>query len=190
MKNQYKTFALVATSLALLFAIAMSVMNLADSWSQYDLSDHEYLLDLCFWSIAFAYIFAHLSHKDGDLEVGRIRKKPIRLKQLFLGNALLFGLTACFGVNSPYEWVQVLHFIFTIASIAMGYVTLWVYTLTPFYLDFKKIEVFKERAWGVFFTIIGIGGLCLGFFTDVISTAWGEVIAAVPLALFMYFTLE
>jgi hypothetical protein len=160
---------------ALVLGILMAVLNIYQSWSQHHLSDLEPLLYIVLLCISFSYLMASFEHKNELKEITKVFGMSFRLEHAFRLNAYLFAGVIIFGVNSSIAWVEIAHFIFTGLSIILGYLTMLTYSSSKrYYLH----------------TAIGLGGFILGFIFGLYSTSWAEVIAAIPLALFLYTTLD
>jgi hypothetical protein len=166
----------ITTILAMAAAIVMSILGVYESWSQHHLTPLDPLFYTCMVSIVVTYMMASFGHPDTELKFN----DGVRLKHLFRVNSYVFALVIIFGVNNPETWVQILHFVFTIAAVIIGYITLISYTH----------DTGGNMAFALIVTIFGLGGFAAGFFSDFISLAWGETIAAFPLAYFMYSTLK
>jgi len=160
---------------ALAIGLFMAILNLYQSWSQHHLSDLEPLLYVVLLCISFAYLMASFAHPNKLREITKIGKMSFRLEHAFRINAYLFSGIIIFGVNSSIGWVANLHLFFTGASILLGYITILIYdSIKRYYIH----------------TAIGIGGFVLGFVFNLYSVSWAEVIASIPLAVFLLKTID
>jgi len=166
----------ITTIVAMVAAIVMSILGVYESWSQHHLTPWDPLFYTCMVSIVVTYMMASFGHPDAEAQLGG----GIQLKHLFRVNAYIFALVVIFGVNNPEEWIQILHFVFTIGAVILGYVTVISYTAANN----------GKMLFAIITTIFGLSGFAAGFFSDFISLAWGETIAALPLAYFMYATVD
>jgi hypothetical protein len=154
----------------------MSVLGCYDSWSKHHATELDLLFYSCLVPIIMIYITSYSGHPKREEYVSK-NFQGIKLKHLLMITGYLFlGVVIC-GVNSSWEWVQILHFIFTISAIITGYITMF--------------SVWRRTPLAAFlYALIGVGGLVVGFTTDLYSLAWGEVIVAFPLALWMFLTIK
>jgi len=172
-------------------AIIMAVLAVYESWSQHHLTSLDPLLYACMGLIVLTYAFASAEHPDVKLIVGFLFGAEVRMEHLFRINAYLFLGVLIFGANNPETWIQFLHFFFTIAAIAQGYFTMWLWANKILNLEAGKIDS-DDWSWVsvVLGTEMGIAALVIGFTTDIITLSWGEVGAAIPLAIFMFITVK
>ena len=188
----------ITTSLAMLCAIIMAVLAVYESWSQHHLTSLDPLFYACMGLIVLTYAFASAEHPDVKLIVGSFSGAEVRIEHLFRINAYLFLGVLIFGVNNSETWIQFLHFFFTIAAIVQGYVTILLWSKnhykpkTQHLIAISRAEEKKVQAitFSFFATFFGISALIMGFTTDIISLSWGEVGAALPLAIFMFTTVK
>lgn len=188
----------ITTSLAMLCAIIMAVLAVYESWSQHHLTSLDPLFYACMGLIVLTYAFASAEHPDVKLIVGSFSGAEVRIEHLFRINAYLFLGVLIFGVNNSETWIQFLHFFFTIASIAQGYVTMWLWASakTPTYFVANDVKWNNTNKWELYrdnlilATAFGVASLVTGFTTNIISLSWGEVGAALPLAIFMFTTVK
>jgi 1,4-dihydroxy-2-naphthoate octaprenyltransferase len=89
---------------------------------------------------------------------------------------MFFGIIVC-PVTHPNLWVEILHLIFTGAAIVSAYTEmLFVYERKP-------------EKWGnVLGVVAGCIGFSLGFFFDLYSISTAEVLAALPIAVYVLST--
>lgn len=160
---------------ALTLGVLMAILNIYQSWSQHHLSTLEPLLYVVLLCISFAYLMASFAHLDKLKEITKILGMSFRLEHAFRLNAYLFAGVIIFGVNSSVKWIEISHFVFTGLSIVLGYLTMLTYSSSKRYY---------------IHTAIGLGGFILGFIFGLYSTSWAEVIAALPLSIFLYTTLN
>ena len=164
---------------ALAIGIFMAILNLYQSWSQHHLSDLEPFLYVVLLCISFTYLMASFAHPDKLREITKIGNMSFRLEHAFRINAYLFAGIIIFGVNSSIRWVETAHLIFTGLSILLGYITMMIY-----------VETEKAKAWTYWGISFGLGGFMLGFFFGFYSISWAEVLASIPLAIFLLKTID
>jgi len=168
----------ILTILAVALGVVMSILNLSPSWSQSAGNPHDFLLYGCLFCISSALMIASFTHPD-KLEV--ISKFPLikefRLEHSLRLTAYLFGGVIAFSVNSELAIVESLHLISTGLAIASGYLGLMTYPISK-----------KGHTWAFIGLCFGVGGFLIGFLTSIYSIAWGEVLAALPLSIFIIIT--
>lgn len=169
----------ICIGLAVTMGVVMAFLNLYGSWSQHHLTVYDPFLYFTLCCISFSFIMASFAHKNKYRVLTKFFVMEYRLEHCFRLTAYLFAGVIVFGVNSPVKFIEILHFIFTGLGIVSGYVGLL------FYYKDKK-----GRNFSYLLTAIGIGGFVLGFIFKLYSTSWAEVIAAAPLALWMYKSLN
>ena len=165
----------ICIGLALVLGVIMAILNLYGSWSQHHLTVFDPFLYATLCSISFSFVMASFAHKHKYRVLTKFFNIEYRLEHCFRLTAYLFAGVIVFGVNSPIKFIELLHFIFTGLGIVSGYIGLL------FYYKNKK-----GRLFSYFLTLIGVGGFVLGFIFKLYSTSWAEVIAAAPLAVWMY----
>ena len=52
------------------------------------------------------------------------------------------------------------------------------------------VETEEAKAWTYWGVSFGLGGFMLGFFFDFYSVSWAEVLASIPLAIFLLKTID
>lgn len=168
----------VLTGLALALGIIMSVLNLSPSWSQSAGFSHDFLLYGCLFCISSALMIASFTHPEHRKRISKLWIiGDLRLEHTFRLTAYLFGGVIMFSVNSELATVELLHLVCTGLAIASGYLGLMMYPSTK-----------KGHTAALIGFIVGVLGFLIGFLTNIYSIAWGEVIAAFPLALFIILT--
>ena len=195
-KNSYKMKGIplntrITTALAMACALVMASLSAYDSWSGHHLTPLDPLLYACIGLIVITYCFASAEHPDNETKVGKLIGMEVRLEHLFRINTYLFLGVLIFGVNNEANWIKILHFVFTIAAIIQGYVTIWLWANKKVKLQTHDIGK-QDWIWAMITlgTETGIAALVLGFTTEIISLSWGEVGAALPLAIFMFITVK
>ena len=158
--------------LVLVVGIIAAVIGLL-SWSQGADTEFEPLLYCILFSVAFAFIFSYCVHPDKERPI--TKKWTIRLKHVHITMAYAFAFVGIFSIWS----YDTLHLISTGFAIGTGYFAMVTYP-----------ESRKGKIWAAIGSIVGIGGFLVGFIFHVYSVAWGEVIAAFPLAIQMFVTLN
>ena len=152
--------------------IIMAVLNIK-SWSQGADTDYEPMLYAILFAIGYAFTHSYSVHPDKDRPI--TKRWTIRLKHAHITTAYAFAFVGIFSIWS----YDTLHLISTGFAIGMGYFALITYPETK-----------EGKGWAYIGSIIGIGGFLLGFLFHTWSVAWGEVIAAIPLAIQMFYTLN
>lgn len=165
--------------IALILGIVMAILNLYGSWSQHHLTAYDPFLYATLVCISFSFLMASAIHDDKYKVLTKVFGISYRLEHCFRLTAYFFAGVIVFGVNSPVEFIETLHFVFTGLGIVSGYIGFIFYSKTK-----------KERIWSYIGTLIGIGGFVAGFLFKLYSTSWAEVIAAIPLAIWMYKSLN
>ena len=162
----------VLIPLVLVTGIIAAVIGLL-SWSQGADTEFEPLLYCILFAIGYAFIHSYHIHPDKERPITRLW--TIRLKHAHITTAYAFALVGIFSIWS----YDTLHLISTGFAIGVGYFALVTYPETK-----------EGKGWAYIGSILGIGGFLLGFLFHIWSVAWGEVIAAIPLAVQMFYTLN
>lgn len=184
LKLNIKSISLITKAciiIGLSLGILTSILGIYESWSQQDLTDFSTVLKATLWCISVGFILASFWHADKELVLTKFFKKGIewRLEHSLRFTGFMFAGVLIFGVNSEVKWVSDLHYIFTGAGIVSGYIGLLFWSKTK-----------RQRLWSYIAVAIGIGGFVLGFIFKYYSTSWAEVIAAFPLAFWLYKSLN
>lgn len=161
--------------IAFVIGVFMALLNLYPSWSQYAGNTEDPFLYATLFLICLSFYGASVAHNKRYKTLFWVKSIDIRFEHLARVVAFLFGGVLIFSVNSPVKFIEILHLIFTGSAIGIGYVLLLFYT---------------KKAWSLIGVGFGVIGFLLGFVFGVYSVAWAEVIAAIPLALFMYMTIN
>jgi len=177
--NGLKLNIIICITTALAIGFLMAILNLYQSWSQHHLSNVEPFLYVVLLCISFTYLMASFAHPDKFREITKIGKMSFRLEHAFRINAYLFAGIIIFGVNSFVGWISAFHYVFTAASILLGYITMMIY-----------VETEEAKAWTYWGACFGLGGFMLGFFFGFYSISWAEVLASIPLAIFLLKTID
>lgn len=166
--------------IAIGIGVLMAGLKIAESWSQHHDTDYDSLLYATLLAISFAFLIASFGHPEHKKEITKARLiGDYRLEHCFRYTAYFFGGVIVFGVNSNVWWVESLHLLFTGLAIASGYIGLILYPTTR-----------KGHIWSWVGFAFGVGGFLLGFLFHFWSIAWGEVLAAIPLAVWMIKTYK
>ncbi len=168
----------ILTALALLLGVLMALLNLYPSWSQTAGSNHDPLLYATLFCIATSFMIASFAHPQKRMNITKMWViGNFRLEHYFRVVSYLFGGVLAFSVNNEFEIVEILHLVFTGSAIAVGYLGLILYPTTQ-----------KGHLYSWIGFCLGVGGFLLGYVFGWYSIAWGEVIASIPLAIFMLVT--
>jgi hypothetical protein len=164
------------TTIALVFILVMVTLNLAPSWSQYARTELEQLLFVPLACIGAMWFTRAYNHWDKEVV---LFKWPVTadLKQVNVWAGFMFLGIICTPVTIGLWWVELLHYLFTVAGI------LFAYSEITNYYEHKAQNVL---AW------IGLGlaaaGMLAGYFTDWWTLGVGELIAATPVAIHVLVT--
>ncbi len=158
--------------LVLVVGIIAAVIGLL-SWSQGADTEFEPLLYCILFAIGYAFTHAYGIHPEKERYI--TKGFNIRLKHAHITTAYAFAFVGIFSIWS----YDTLHLISTGFAIGAGYFALMTYP-----------ETRKGKTWAWIGFIFGIGGFFLGFVLHFWSVAWGEVLAAFPLAIQMFVTLN
>lgn len=170
----------ILTGIAVALGLLMAILNIYPSWSQFAGTAEDPLLYSALFCISSIFMISSFSSENRDREITKIWLiNSLSLGQCYRLVAYLFGGVITFSVNSQESIVEIAHLVFTGAAILFGYVALMTYPETK-----------KGHLWALIGTIFGVGGFLLAFLFNVYSTAWGEVLAAIPLAAFVNLTFD
>lgn len=169
--------------IALILGVLMAVLNYKNSWSQLHFTAYDPLLNATLLSIVLTFYSASTKVKDRYKEITAIyflkHRISYRLEHALRVTAFLFAGVLVFGVNNPSDLLGVtvhdLHFVFTGLAIVSGYLTLILHAETK-----------KDRICSGILTAFGLTGFALGFLFNLYSVSWAEVLAALPMAVFIY----
>jgi hypothetical protein len=170
----------ILTFLALVLGVLMAVLNTYPSWSQHAGTNEDPLLYATLFCIASAFMIASFGHPDKKREITKMWViGSYRLEHCFRLVAYFFGGVIAFSVNSEIKIIETFHLAFTALAIAAGYLGLILYPETK-----------KGHLWSWIGFAFGVGGFLLGFIFGLWSIAWAEVLAAFPLATWMFITYK
>ena len=162
----------VLIPLVLVVGIIAAVIGLL-SWSQGADTEFEPLLYCILFAIGYAFTHSYSVHPDKERRI--TKGWDIKLKHSHITIAYAFAFVGIFSIWS----YDTLHLVSTGFAIGAGYFALITYPETK-----------TGHIWAWIGSIIGIGGFLMGFILHLWSVAWGEVIAAFPLAIQMFVTLN
>jgi hypothetical protein len=158
----------------------MAVINVYPSWSQFAGQSLDPFLYLTLGLITLAFYGSSFDHPKQHRHLFNLFKTlDVRFEHIARFTAFMFLGVLTFSVNSPIKAVEVLHFIFTGLGIGFGYLLLLFYFKTN-----------RTRLWSYVGVSFGVVGFLLGFLFNIYSIAWAEVIASLPLAIFLYLTYK
>ena len=160
-------------AIALSLAILMISLGLYPSWSQYARELEEPLLLGCLFSIASAFL---IRSKDA-LNRNDVILWDCETKFFDVLSFVFFGLILVTPVTHPNSTIEIVHFIVTGCAILISYTAL---------IAQQTSKLMKLSS--ILSVVLGGGGFLVGFFTAYYSTGEGELIAAFPLAVHIFFT--
>lgn len=170
----------ILTVVVVFLGVLMAVLNLYPSWSQTAGTIHDPLLYVTLFCISNVFMIASYNSGTKDRIITKIWLiNTLKLGQLYRLVAYMFGGVIAFSVNNDFWLIEYLHLIFTSLAIFWGYIGLITYP-----------ETAKGKTWATVGFIVGIGGFLGGFLLNWYSIAWAEVIAALPLAIWVNLIFE
>jgi len=170
----------ILTAISLVLGLLMAVLNLYPSWSQYAGTMHDPLLYSTLVCISSLFMISGFTNPNKEVEITKIwLLGRITLGQCFIAVAYLFGTVITFSVNNPSKIIEALHLAGTGSAILFGYVAMVTYHRSK-----------RAQLIALIGAIVGILGFVGGFVLKIYSVAWGEVVAAIPLAIFVNLTYE
>lgn len=169
----------ICSILAFVIGLTMAILNLYESWSQHAGTVYDPMLYVTLFLIAMAFIMASFEHVNKYRVVMKLFIMEVRVEHLLRLTAYLFGGVIVFSVNSDSSVISTLHLFFTGFAIASGYLLMLTYPKTK-----------TGYMWAVIGAVFGGCGFLLAYLFHTYSVAWGEVLAAFPLAIWIYKTLE
>jgi hypothetical protein len=172
-----KLYVAILTPLALVLGTIMAIFGFAESWSQNHNSKYDPFLYATLFCISSAFIIASFHHTDKYRELTKLFGKSCRLEHFLRLVSMLFGGVIVFGVNSPIWIIETLHLVFTGLAIFVGYYMILVYPVTN-----------KGKLWSIIGFVFGVLGFLAAFLFHTWSIAFGEVLASLPLTIWMYHT--
>ena len=168
---------------AVIIGIVSAILDKENSWSQLHNTDYDPLLYFILGSIMITFLLSYSFHPHREKEITAITWLPkrvsIKLKNGLITTAFLFFGVMIFGVNHKNNIISDLHLIFTGLAILSGYITMLTYPTT-------KNGHLLANIGGLF----GLIGFSLGFNFHLYSVSWSEVMAAIPLGVFIYITIR
>jgi len=165
---------------AFILGLVMAIINVHPSWSQFAGKPLDPFLYSTLFLISIAFYGSSFDHPKQHRHLFWLTKKiDVRFEHIARFTTFMFGGILTFSVNSPIYFIEVLHFVFTGLGIGFGYLLLLFYFKTN-----------RTRLWSYVGVVFGIVGFILGFVFDVYSIAFAEVIASLPLAIFLYLTYK
>lgn len=165
--------------LAFALGLVMAVLGIYESWSQHAGNAEDPMLYATLVFISFAFLMSSFAHPERYREITKVKGVSLRLEHFHRMTAYFFGGVIAFSVNSSFGFIETLHLLFTGLSIASGYFAMILYS-----------ESRKSKILTLVGFVLGVGGFLAAFLFKAYSIAWGEVIAAAPLAAWMYVTLN
>lgn len=170
----------ILSILALCIGVLMAILNIYPSWSQTAGTIHDPLLYATLFCISSLFMISSYNSDNKDKIITKIWLiGTLRLGQLYRLVSYMFGGVIVFSVNNEFWLIEYLHLIFTGLAIFWGYIGLLTYPETKL-----------GHTWAAIGFIVGIGGFLCGFVLHLYSIAWAEVIAAIPLAVWLNITFK
>lgn len=164
--------------LAIVPMLIMTLGRTALSWSQNHLFQTDYLLYATLSGIMSTFLIRSFQHNRKDRMMFRIVWN-IRQRHWNRLTALLFACVMFFGVNHD-GLIGTLHLVFTGVAIASAYVGMvWYY------------QVRTVRSHGAILgAACGVLGFLFAYLTPFLTTAEGEMIAAIPITIYVFSTTK
>lgn len=163
------------TWFAMVFAIVpilvMTLGRTAFSWSQNHLNETDYLLYSALSGILAIFLIRSFSHPKKDEPLFRLLWN---VRNRHMNNGSFF-----FGVNSPVEWVASAHIYATALAILAANVNMMWYYDKGIYLNAS-----------IFGAAVGIFGFLFAYLTPLLTVAEGEMIAALPIIIWIFGTTK
>lgn len=159
---------------------SMVFFKLAESWSQNHTLKYDFLLYGAVILIGAIYLIRGISHPRKEKPCFVLGNMEIRNKTMNKITAFCFFAIAIFGVNSELKWVETLHLVATGAGILFG--------LLGYVFDFRKNTLGFYTA--ILVSTLSALGFVIGYRTELYTTADGEGIVALPLALWLILTTK
>lgn len=158
-----------------LFAWA-GIMDYSNSLSGHHLSGWDPILYACLLSIYTAMFTVSMKPEAKGLVLGSWRNIKYRAEHALRWSAAFFGGVIIFGVNSEIKAVEILHLAFTALAIIVGY------TLVLLIPGSRPYRIFWR--W----VLLGFGFVAFfaGFWFDLYSVTWAELLVALPIAFAVY----
>jgi hypothetical protein len=172
-----KLYIEVFTYAAMALAFIMTILDIHNSWSDHAMTPQVPLLNAAIGMICFIFLIRSLTYADREQVLFHIFRMPFRVSHSNSLTWLMFFGIIVFHVTHPHLWVEILHLIFTGAAIVSAYTEmLFVYERKP-------------EKWGnVLGVVAGCIGFALGFFFHLYSISTAEVLAALPIAVYVLST--
>jgi hypothetical protein len=166
----------ILLAIALIAITIMVGWNLYPSWSEYARSYQEQLLFITLTSI-MSIFFIRADNFSKKLKV--LFRWPVRanVRQVNKWTAFMFMGVICTPVTIGVSWVEIAHYVFTVAGIVFAYLDI---------LNFYRTSTPKILGWiGFGIAVLGmVGGKFLGLWT----LGAGEFMAAIPIAIHVTIT--
>ena len=165
----------ILTFIALSLGLLMAILNLYPSWSQTAGTIHDPLLYTTLFCIATTFTISSFTNLDRNKEISKIKFiGSFKLGHCHRVVSYMFGGVIAFSVNSEFWLIETLHLAFTGLAIAIGYLGLMMYPTTK-----------RGHTLSLVGTLFGCLGFLGAFLFHFYSIAWGEVLAALPLAIWV-----
>lgn len=164
---------------ALTIGLIMAILNLYESWSQHAGTIHDPMLYVTLFLISLCFIMTSFQHPKKDRVLMTIKQMDIRTEHFLRITSYLFGGVIVFSVNSESNAVSSLHLLFTGLAILSGYIVMITYPKTK-----------KGYAWAIAGFVFGAVGFLSAYLFHAYSIAWGEVLAAFPLCVWILKTID
>lgn len=175
----------ICTISAFVIGVVMAILNLYNSWSQHAGTNHDPILYSTLFLIAIGFMMSSFEHPDKARVLNKIfvpfksGKMDLRVEHLLRVISYLFGGVLTFSVNSEIAFVSTMHLIFTGLAIGMGYVLILTYSTNA-----------QNKTLSIVGVSLGAAGFLLAYFFNLYSVAWGEVIASIPLLVWIHKTID
>jgi len=173
----HRLIIVVLITLTLFLTSLMVILNLHPSWSQYARSLHEPILLAALSAISSTFLIRSFTHPHKNGKLFGLGKITVRMEHINRYTGFFFIGVLCTPVTHPAWYIESAHLLFTGLAILTAY---------------SQLVFFYESGLGrilaVVGTVVGIGGFLIGFLTKWYSTGMGELIAAVPIVVFVLST--
>lgn len=163
------------TATAFIGIITATFLRIAKSWSQMHMGKYDYLLYAILIPITSIFLIRSMMHPKGGDRLFWI----IRNRHLNAAVAVAFMLVAIFGVNSEIEWVAYTHLIVTGIAIGLSHTNMIAYYDEGIQLNGAIVG-----------SCVGILGFLFAFITPFLTTGEGELIAAIPILIWVLSTTK
>ncbi len=160
--------------LAMLPILIMTLGRTALSWSQNHLLETDYLLYATLSGIMSTFILRSFTHERKDRFMFHIIWWNLRQRHWNRFIGMLFACVMYFGVNHD-GWIGTLHLVFTGSAIAAAYVGMTMY---------YRLNTINGHG-AILGAACGICGFLFAYLTPFLTTAEGEMIAAIPIMIWI-----